>query len=109
MAEEVKKAAYTGKVPEQPLYNANTGQILDVSEPLSLRLPECYVMISEDSVSPKDGKERTGSIGFKVQDKWLWLSYMSMKKLIDELIENKDIFNAQLKKEREKIAVEDLK
>lgn len=76
------------------------------SEPVTLRLPECFVMMSEDSV--KDGKARDGSIGLKTGDGWTWMSYMSVKKIIDLCKENREMFNKQLHTELAKMQVEEL-
>lgn len=84
---------------------ANSG-FLDVPV---LRLPECLIMLSPDQEN--GDKTYEGSIGFKYgpeKKDWLRLPYMSMKKLIDFCMENKEQFNAQLKKEREKNQVSDL-
>lgn len=75
----------------------------------SVRLPECFVLMSGDS--EYKGKMQDGKIGFKYGDgkgDWLWISYISMKKLIDFCMRNKVAFNIQLQKEIEKQKVEGL-
>lgn len=74
-----------------------------------LRLPECLIMLSPDQENGDRVFE--GSVGFKYGPEkrdWLRLPYMSMKKLIDFCVENREQFNAQLRKEREKNQVSDL-
>ncbi|MDQ1253238.1 MAG: hypothetical protein QG646_2388 [Euryarchaeota archaeon] len=79
------------------------------SDSPSLRIPEAFVVLSPDQVS--GGKKYEGTVGFKYgpsKDDWLRIPYTSMKKVIDFCGGHKDLFNAQLKKEREKNQVTDL-
>lgn len=86
-----------GKVPEAPKKDIN------------IRLPEVFFMLSEDG--EYNGRETEGRIGIKYGEgktDWVWLSYMSFKKMIDLCKDNRDVFNSQLKKEIAKAQVEAL-
>ncbi len=75
----------------------------------SLRIPEAFVILSPDQVS--GDKTYEGTVGFKYgpsKDDWFRMPYTSMKKVIDFCSEHKDLFNMQLRKEREKNQVSDL-
>lgn len=75
----------------------------------SVRLPECLFLMADDSVYK--GREREGKIGLKYgkgKSEWIWLSYMSMKKIIDTCKDNKELFNSQLKKEIQRMQVDEL-
>lgn len=92
--EEVKKRmAATGKVDESD----------DVP---SIRLPGHFVMLTVDGA--KDGKKREGGIGIKTGDKWNWMTYTDVKKIIDMCKVCKVQFNNQLELERSRVVVSDL-
>lgn len=74
-----------------------------------MRIPSGMIMLSKDQEN--NGRTYEGTVGIKygpTKADWLRLSYMEMKKLIDFCRENKDLFNTQLKKERENMSVGDL-
>jgi hypothetical protein len=91
----------------------NNGKAIPQNEEddaVMMRLPECLVLMSPDSTT-KDGKVREGKIGLKYGSEktdWIWMPYMSMKKLIDLCKENRELFNTQLSQERQKMQVDDL-
>jgi hypothetical protein len=90
--------------------NRNGNDVPGVPQAYSLRLPECFVMMSQDGPD-KTGTFREGSVGMKYgteKSDWLWMPYMSVKKLIDFCTEHKDLFNAQLEKERSRLQVQNL-
>lgn len=76
------------------------------SDSVSLRLPEAFVMMTKDGTYK--GKPSEGSIRMKVGENWFSFSYTSMRKIIAFCQVNKDVFNDQLKKERDKLQVQDL-
>lgn len=87
--------------------NNNAGKVPNAdSDSVSLRLPEAFVMLTKDGIYK--GKPSEGSVRMKTGDNWTSLSYMSMKKMIDFCKVNKEVFNAQLKRERDALQVQDL-
>jgi hypothetical protein len=82
----------------------------DEDDAVMMRLPECLVIMSPDSTTD-NGRTRDGKIGLKYgseKSDWIWMPYMSMKKLIDLCKEHREMFNEQLSKERQRLAVDDL-
>ncbi|WP_406656632.1 hypothetical protein V7O62_12335 [Methanolobus sp. ZRKC2] len=77
-----------------------------------LRLPSTDFSLSPDN--EKDGRKYEGSVSLKVSNTgdfrkdYFRIPYIDMKKIIDFCRENKDLFNKQLKQEREKLQVGDL-
>lgn len=71
----------------------------------SLRLPFGFVTLGIDT------EKYTGQVGIKYgpeKNDWLRMSYIDCKKFIDFCREHRDVFNAQLKIEREKTNTGDL-
>jgi len=84
-----------------------SGKVGPLQEPVSLRLPGHYVMMTVDGYDKK-GALQQGAIGIKSGDNWSWMSYTDMKKIIDMCKVIKMQFNSQLQKERERAGVDDL-
>jgi len=108
MATDMKSPSQVHNPPAPTRNNGNStaGSFEDV--PI-LRLPIGMLMLGKDSES--NGRTFDGTVGIKYgpeKSDWLRLSYMDMKKIIDFCKENKDLFNTQLKAEREKMLTGDL-
>ena len=84
----------------------NDGKVDGLGDTPSLRLPGHFVMLTVDGM--KDGKKREGGVGIKTGDKWNWMSYTDVKKIIDMCKVCKIQFNSQLELERNRAGVADL-